>query len=460
LALTVSAQAANREITDESIRVALENALSRDPGVDAQLVDVQVKEGIVSLDGHVETIRSRDRAGELAEAMRGVRAVENGLEVRPTSRPDEEIRQDVLAAIQDDPVLDDKHIKVEVQEGRVRLTGEADSWGHRQLFSEALTGVRGARDIANSLEVRQSRARDEHEVAAEIQKRLMRNVWTQDANVRVEVRDGAAKLSGSVNSAAQKKLVERAAFVRGVRAVDTSGLAVRTMPPGKKEPAVRVAALRDSQLAEDVKAAFELDPRLVNTSIEVQADGGAITLVGEAASYFAKQAAELDALGTVGVLQVENRLRVRPASALPSDEELAARVERALNRDVDTSRMNIQLDVRNGKVRLGGFVEAAYERELAERVTSRVDGVIDLENAVKVSGGGPALADAELRAAIEEQLWWNPYVEVADMTFDVRDGGVTITGNIPNYMKRELVSDVAMAAGARQVTNHLQLPRR
>jgi osmotically-inducible protein OsmY len=455
------AQPVDWQITDDRIRYALEDMLQRYSGIDPQLIDVEVEKGVVKLDGYVETVRSRGRAGGLAEAMQGVRAVENMLRVRPIARSDEEIRQDVMAAIEDDPVLETKGQRITVENGEVKLTGGAGSWGERRLFAEAAGGVRGVRGVSNDLEVSQLVARGDEEVAREIQRRLRRDVWTDDTNVSVQVRRGVAKLAGGVNSAAQKRRVEEAALIRGVRNVDSSGLVVRSDPWGRGEGRhVRLAGWRDPQIAEEVKAALALDARLAASNVDVQAQDGLITLQGEVPSYFAKRGAEQGALNTVGVFEVDNRLRVRPASTLPSDEELAARVERALHRDPDVSRMNIGLDVRNGKVRLLGYAESRYERQLAEEVTSRIDGVIDLENGLLVSGGGWAADDAQLRAAVEEQLWWSPYIDERNVTVAVRHGEVTVTGHAPDSMRRELVSELGYAAGARNVINQLRVENR
>ena len=84
-----------QRLTDKDINLIIEDQLAQDEGIAAHLVDVETGNGIVSLTGSVDTLLALDRAIELIEPIRGVRAIVNQLEVRPIARPSEQIQQDI-----------------------------------------------------------------------------------------------------------------------------------------------------------------------------------------------------------------------------------------------------------------------------------------------------------------------------------------------------------------------------
>lgn len=72
------------ELTDDvAIHTILKTRLLRDPDVGGIRVNVDVEKGVVRLYGYVGSEAARDRAETLAAQTRGVRRVENRLQVRP-----------------------------------------------------------------------------------------------------------------------------------------------------------------------------------------------------------------------------------------------------------------------------------------------------------------------------------------------------------------------------------------
>jgi osmotically-inducible protein OsmY len=134
-------------------------------------------------------------------------------------------------------------------------------------------------------------------------------------------------------------------------------------------------------------------------------------------------------------------------------------VNRAIARDPDLSRARIEVEVRNAKVFLRGTAASRYEQERAMDLISNVTGVVALDNAIAISRLGRRLTDDELRSEIQQQLWWDPHLNEGDVTLAVRDGEVKITGIVPDWQKRDLVTRVAQDAGARTVTNQLRIAR-
>jgi hypothetical protein len=67
---------------DDRIREDVSDRLSDDPVVDASDVEVSVREGEVTLSGHVDSKEAKRRAEDLVERVSGVTDVQNNLRIR------------------------------------------------------------------------------------------------------------------------------------------------------------------------------------------------------------------------------------------------------------------------------------------------------------------------------------------------------------------------------------------
>ena len=144
-----------RLASDAEIVLAIERHLTNDPATPAHLIDVEARDGIVTLSGSVDNLLVRDRAGELAETVRGVRSVVNQLMVNPVKRPDEAIEKDAKIAIARDPATDLYQTDVRVMNGTVILTGKVESHAERELAGRVIKGVNGVKAVKNDVIIRQ-----------------------------------------------------------------------------------------------------------------------------------------------------------------------------------------------------------------------------------------------------------------------------------------------------------------
>ncbi len=65
-------------------------------------------------------------------------------------------------------------------------------------------------------------------------------------------------------------------------------------------------------------------------------------------------------------------------------ENLLERVSSALRRDPYLSRRNLGFESLEGKVKLTGVVQSYYQKQMAQEVVRRVDGVERIENDLEV----------------------------------------------------------------------------
>ena len=87
MALTLAASvclAAEKPVTDDAIydNVRIKLASDRDVKGGGGTMQVDVKQGVVTLSGSIETQRQKDKAARLAKKVKGVKQVVNNLEVK------------------------------------------------------------------------------------------------------------------------------------------------------------------------------------------------------------------------------------------------------------------------------------------------------------------------------------------------------------------------------------------
>jgi hyperosmotically inducible protein len=217
---------------DQMITEAVENALLVDESVPSHFIDVETQHGIVTLVGNVPHYRAKQRAAQLVETVKGVESVVNGLTVKKSQRPDEDILQDVQRVLHDDPVTGSYEVTATIQDGVVALSGTVPSWAAKELTAWVASGVLGVRGIENSLIQKLTEQRQDSTILEEIQKRLKADVWVNHESVLLSVKDGVVSLNGVVGSVAEKRRVIRDAHVAGVKKVDERLLFVKKWAQG------------------------------------------------------------------------------------------------------------------------------------------------------------------------------------------------------------------------------------
>ena len=84
LALVVSALAADKPTDDNYIYDSVREKLASDSVVKGGAIDVDVKDGVVTLKGKVQEAKQKSKAESLAKKVKGVKSVINQLQVSPT----------------------------------------------------------------------------------------------------------------------------------------------------------------------------------------------------------------------------------------------------------------------------------------------------------------------------------------------------------------------------------------
>lgn len=448
---------------DEDITNAVELELRMDEGVSSHLIDVKTEDGVVTLSGWVDNILARDRATKVGQSIRGVRSVIDEIRVKAMDRPDSEISEDIMNALKLDPAADTFEIKVEVNKGAVALSGIVDSYAERDLCADVIKHVKGIKEFTNNIQVSDKIRLPDSQIKTDIQQRLLFDVLVNNP-ITVDVKDGYVMLSGIVGSAAEKSRAEMDAWVKGVSFVEAKALKVEPWARDTMQRDNLYGNLSDKEVKEAVKAALSYDPRIWAFEVYVSVNKGEVILTGTVDSFKAKRSAEEDATNTVGVWIVDNLLRVRPSAFMTeteieewNDADLTKNVSKTLSQDPYLERDKITMSIYNGKVYLYGSVGSLFEKNEAEDAVSRVKGVVEVENNLKIDKEPAIKTDWEIKRDIERQLFWSPFVDSDDITVSVKDGVATLTGSVYTWYQLKDVMKNALEGGARWIINKLNV---
>jgi osmotically-inducible protein OsmY len=144
----------------------------------------------------------------------------------------------------------------------------------------------------------------------------------------------------------------------------------------------------DAAITAKVKSELALDPTAKAYQINVDTRDGIVQLNGFVDNQAGKTAAERVARKVGGVKRVENNLDIkakdRSMGEAVDDNKVALKVKAALAADSSTKAREIKVDVNEGVVQLGGFVDSEQMKTEAGRVARGVDGVKRVENNLEV----------------------------------------------------------------------------
>jgi hyperosmotically inducible protein len=200
-------------------------------------------------------------------------------------------------------------------------------------------------------------------------------------NVRASVEDGIVTLTGSVDLYQQKldaaKKARKQAHVQGVRNL----IAVQ----GKNVTDAELNAQLNRKLYYD-RLGYDNMFNFVTAS----ALNGAVTLSGETRTPYDRDSALSIASAMPCVKDVENDIKVSPASNF--DDSIRLSATRAIYRDPVLSRYGIdparpiRIVVDNGHLSLYGVVASKMDKQVAGIRASQVFGVFSVQNNLEVAG--------------------------------------------------------------------------
>lgn len=214
----------------------------------------------------------------------------------------------------------------------------------------------------------------------------------------------------------------------------------------------------DEELKEAVIDQLFWNDRVDAAEISVSVDEGAVTLEGEVGSFSERDAAVETTWSVTGVEWVNDRLEITETASQSRDVFTRVNVETALelSEDVNVENITVQTTA-DGTVTLSGTVDSYWKKVRAEEIASGVKGVSVVINNIEVSTG-ESVTDQMVQADIASSLERNADVERENVTIEVEDGEVTLSGTVDSWLAYTEAEEAARyTVGVEAVTNNLQI---
>ncbi len=207
--------------TDSQLQQNVINELKWEPSVHSTNIGVEVKNGVVTLAGHVDSYGEKWHAEKAAQRVFGVKAVAVEMDVNLpgiSERSDADIAQSVTNVLLWTTFVPRDAVKIMVEKGWITLTGEV-TWNFQKMdAAKAVRYLMGVRGVSNQITVKShlsvSSIKDDIEAA------LKRRFSSDGNHINISVNEGDVTLSGTVHTWADRNMVTHAAWgTAGVRKV-------------------------------------------------------------------------------------------------------------------------------------------------------------------------------------------------------------------------------------------------
>jgi osmotically-inducible protein OsmY len=207
--------------TDLQLQQDVVAELKWEPSVDSTQIGVEVKDGVVTLAGHVGSYAEKWSAERAAQRVAGVRALAVEMDVRiqgSSQRNDVDIARAAESVLQWSVYLPAGAIKVMVEQGWITLSGEVPWNYQRRAAADAVRGLMGVTGVSDQITIKPKLTSDA--VKADIEAALKRRASSEAKSITVEVQGADVTLSGKVNSWTERGMARHSAWgTPGVRNV-------------------------------------------------------------------------------------------------------------------------------------------------------------------------------------------------------------------------------------------------
>ena len=194
----------------------------------------------------------------------------------------------------------------------------------------------------------------------------------QAAEIGVIVKDGVVTLTGNVDSYTKKIQAETAAKnVAGVKAV-AENIKIHFEKSSIKN---------DTEIANEILSAWHWNWNVTESKLKVKVENGWVTLEGEVAWNYEKEAARKSVEKLTGVVGITNLINITLSH---NDTVEAAAIEYAFGRSWTLNDNDIHVHIDHNKVILTGTVSSLYQKDEAARLAWNTKGVWSVDNELAV----------------------------------------------------------------------------
>lgn len=199
--------------TDLQLKNDVLAELDWDPAVKATDIGVIVKDGVVTLTGHLASYAEKHAAERAAQRVKGVKALALEMVVSLASaneRTDADIAQAAEHALEWNVLVPDDKIRPIVEKGWITLHGEV-AWDYQRRAAEkGMRNLLGVVGISNLIKVKPQVT--PADVKKSVQAALERQADREAKRIEITVEGSQVTLHGVVHSWAERAAVQGAAW--------------------------------------------------------------------------------------------------------------------------------------------------------------------------------------------------------------------------------------------------------
>jgi hyperosmotically inducible protein len=208
--------------------------------------------------------------------------------------------------------------------------------------------------------------------------------YLKDDSIKIESKNGAVILTGTVAEASQKSLAENTVeSLPGVKSVDNQ-LKVKGESPAEHS---------DGWIGTKVKTALLFHRHVRATKTDVNVTDGVVILSGEASSQAQKELTTEYAKDVEGVKEVKNEMTIAKSPAKPAetigekidDASITAQVKSSLMAHRSTSALKTKVETTDGVVTLSGIAKNDAEKSLVTKLVTDIEGVNSVINNMTIA---------------------------------------------------------------------------
>lgn len=217
-------------------------------------------------------------------------------------RSEEIIKNDIIEQLTWDTSVNANEIHVDVEESKVKLTGQVENYAAKMAAEQDTYLVEGVSRVENKLEIRKPAASTlpgDREIVERIRSILRWNNQIPHESIEVSSKNHVVTLSGTIGSYWEKR--HAAQLVNGVEGVLDLNNEITVKP---------VIAQVDEKIGQTIREAFRRNSLSRRAQIEVEVDTGRVRLKGSVPDYPAKIQAHNIAIYTEGVTDVVDEMTI------------------------------------------------------------------------------------------------------------------------------------------------------
>lgn len=205
----------------QNLKEQILDELKWDPRVDETAIKVSVEGANVTVSGHTPTYFEKLEVISAVGRVQDIAKVVDEIEVHLPSQlrhPDDKIVKRIASIFEWNTTVPDENVHFTVEDGLVRLSGVVDWKYQRDEIERLVEQTSFIKGISNNIKI--SEHPISNDIAAKIEKALMRSAISEAKKIAVSISGDTATLSGELAAPYERDIVETAVWsAPGVRHV-------------------------------------------------------------------------------------------------------------------------------------------------------------------------------------------------------------------------------------------------